>query len=609
MELLVCAGDRLPRVVYRPFLFPDKTFFMSNPDWIVLAVTLLGMVAYGLYKGRTSRDLDGYFLSNRSAPWHMVLLGIMGTQASAVTFLSAPGQAYTEGMGFVQYYFGLPLAMVVLCITFVPVFHRLKVYTAYEFLEQRFDLRTRTLTSFLFLLQRGLSTGISISAPAIILSSLLGWNILWTNVFMGGLLIIYTVTGGAKAVAYTQQLQLIIIFSGMAIAGYMVVHRLPAGVGLSEVLHIGGKAGKLNIITTGFRGGAPAGKGTGGGGFDWNDRYNLFSGVIGGFFLALSYFGTDQSQVGRYLTARSMSESRLGLLLNGLVKVPMQFFILLLGVLVFAFYQFNREPMFFNQSQLDKLAHSKYKDSLVWVSRQYDAVEATKITIAPGAGARANDGVAMSPEVRLRAIETEKAGYKATIKRWLKDIGGDDNDTNYIFLRFVMDYLPKGLIGLLIAVIFLAAWGSIAAALNSLASCTIVDFHKRLSRQELSVEKEYRLSRWYTLLWGVFCVGVAQLAYNIGNSLIEAVNVLGSLFYGVILGIFLVAFYRKKVGGVSVFISAIVVEAGIVLLFVLNQKGVVHLSFLWLNAVGAIGVVLLSELMQWVRRPGATVPS
>lgn len=554
---------------------------MSRPDWIVLVLTLLGMVAYGLYKGRTSRDLDGYFLSNRSVPWHMVLLGIMGTQASAVTFLSAPGQAYTEGMGFVQYYFGLPLAMVVLCITFVPVFHRLKVYTAYEFLEQRFDLRTRTLTSFLFLLQRGLSTGISISAPAIILSSLLGWNILWTNIFMGGLLIIYTVTGGAKAVAYTQQLQLIIIFTGMAIAGYMVVHRLPAGVGLSEVLHIGGKAGKLNIITTGISRGK---------GFDWNDRYNLFSGLIGGFFLALSYFGTDQSQVGRYLTARSMSESRLGLLLNGLVKVPMQFLILLLGVLVFAFYQFNHEPVFFNQSQLDKLAHSKYKDSLVWVTRQYEAAETVKL---------------QHPGAQLQAVEAEKAGYKATIKRWLKDTGGDDNDTNYIFLRFVMDYLPRGLIGLLIAVIFLAAWGSIAAALNSLASCTIVDFHKRLSRRELSVETEYRLSRWYTLLWGVFCVGVAQLAYNIGNSLIEAVNVLGSLFYGVILGIFLVAFYRKKVGGVSVFISAIVVEAGVILLFVLNQKGIVHLSFLWLNAVGAIGVILLSEMLQGMRKAGA----
>lgn len=550
---------------------------MSRPDWIVLVLTLFAIIAYGLYKSRTSRDLDGYFLANRMVPWYMVLLGIMGTQASAVTFLSAPGQAYTDGMRFVQYYFGLPLAMVILCITFVPAFHRLKIYTAYEFLEQRFDLKTRTLTSFLFLLQRGLSTGISISAPSIILSSLLGWDIIWTNIFMGGLLIIYTVTGGAKAVAYTQQLQLIIIFGGMFVAGYMVVHRLPEGVGLSEALHIGGKAGKLNIITTGIDEK----------GFDWNDRYNLFSGIIGGFFLALSYFGTDQSQVGRYLTARSVSESRLGLLMNGLVKVPMQFLILLVGVLVFAFYQFNPEPVFFNQSQLDKLSGSKYKDSLVILEKAYGETEKTRLqTTSP-------------TRQQLQEIASAKAGYRSTIKRWLndKDVGGDDNDTNYIFLRFVTDYLPKGLIGLLIAVIFLAAWGSIAATLNSLSSCTIVDFHRRFS-PPLSHEKEFRLSRIYTFFWGVFCVAVAQLAYNLGNSLIEAVNVLGSLFYGVILGVFLVAFYRKKVGGTAVFISAVIIEVMVIVLNVLSRKGIISLSFLWFNLVGAAGVVILSELIQ-----------
>jgi SSS family solute:Na+ symporter len=550
---------------------------MSRPDWIVLIITLVGIIAYGLYKGRSSRNLDGYFLANRMVPWYMVLLGIMGTQASAVTFLSAPGQAYTDGMRFVQYYFGLPLAMVILCITFVPAFHRLKVYTAYEFLEQRFDLKTRTLTSFLFLLQRGLSTGISISAPSIILSSLLGWDIMWTNIFMGGLLIIYTVTGGAKAVAYTQQLQLIIIFAGMFIAGYMVIHHLPAGVGLSEALHIGGKAGKLNIITTGIDEK----------GFNWNDRYNIFSGVIGGFFLALSYFGTDQSQVGRYLTARSVTESRLGLLLNGLVKVPMQFLILLLGVMVFAFYQFNKEPVFFNQSQLDLLAKTKYKDSLVILEKAYGETESTRLSTT-------------SPtKQQVQEITAAKSGYRRTVKRWLndKEVGGDDNDTNYIFLRFVMDYLPKGLIGLLIAVIFLAAWGSIAATLNSLSSCTIVDFHKRFSKP-LTEEKEFRLSRIYTFFWGVFCVAVAQLAYNLGNSLIEAVNVLGSLFYGVILGIFLVAFYRKKVGATAVFISAIIIETGVIVLNILNRKGIVSLSFLWFNVVGAVGVVLLSEVIQ-----------
>jgi solute:Na+ symporter, SSS family len=562
---------------------------MSRLDWVVLTITLLGIIAYGLYKSRTTKDLDGYFLCNRAVPWYIVLLSIMGTQASAVTFISAPGQAYTDGMRFVQYYFGLPLAMVLLCITFVPVFRKLKIFTAYEFLEKRFDLKTRSLTSFLFLLQRGISTGISISAPSIILSSLLGWDIFWTNIFMGGLLIIYTVTGGAKAVAYTQQLQLIIIFAGMLMAGYMVVHLLPANVGFSDALHIGGKAGKLNIITTG----------TGRNGFNWNDRYNLWSGIIGGFFLQLSYFGTDQSQVGRYLTARSVSESRLGLLMNGLIKIPMQFLILLIGVLVFSFYHYVQEPVFFNQSQLTLLSRSKYKDSLTILRARYEADQELKIkqmkASSPGAG-QPVDPVRLKPGWTLDSLEVQKQKDRATIKRWLndKDVRGDSNDTNYIFLRFVVDYLPKGLIGLLIAVIFLASWGSIAAALNSLASCTIVDIHKRFSARTIPDKKEYNLSKGYSLLWGIFCIGVAQLANHIGNSLIEAVNVLGSLFYGVILGIFLVAFYVKRVGGAAVFISALIIEGGIITIYILSQKGIVNLGFLWLNAIGALGVVLLS---------------
>src|SRR5687768_13731281 len=313
---------------------------MSQLDWIVLVITLLVIIAYGLYKSRTTHNLRGYFLSNRSMPWGIILLSIMGTQASAITFLSAPGQAYTDGMRFVQYYFGLPLAMVVICITFVPIFNRLKVYTAYEFLESRFDAKTRTLTSFLFLLQRGLSTGISVYAPSLILSALFGWDIFWVNIIMGGVLIIYTVTGGAKAVAYTQQLQLIIIFAGMFLAGYLALSMLPDGMSLTDALRVSGRAERLNVITTGMEKG----------GFDWTDRYNIWSGLIGGFFLALSYFGTDQSQVGRYLTAKSNTESRLGLLMNGLVKVPMQFLILLVGALVFVFYQFNSAPLFFNQS-------------------------------------------------------------------------------------------------------------------------------------------------------------------------------------------------------------------------------------------------------------------
>ena len=563
---------------------------MSSPDWIVLAITLLGIIAYGLYKSRTTRDLDGYFLSNRTLPWYMVLLSIMGTQASAVTFLSAPGQAYTDGMRFIQLYFGLPLAMIVVSISFVPVYRKLKIYTAYEFLEKRFDVKTRTLTSFLFLLQRGVSTGLSISAPSIILSSLLNWNIFWTNIVVGGLLVIYTVSGGAKAVAYTQQLQLVIIMSGMFIAGWMVVHLLPSHVGFFDALHESGKAGKLNVISTGYTKK----------GFDWKNTYNIWTGIIGGFFLQLSYFGTDQTQVGRYLTAKSTSESRLGLLMNGLVKIPMQFLILLVGALVFTFYRYHEEPIFFNQTQLEILSHSKYKDSLSIVRRQYDYSQQRKVSEMY----RQESGHIKenSPEwsessalVESSAKNTTEA--RKTIKRWIKDLNGNTNDTNYIFLRFVMDYLPKGLVGLLIAVIFCAAWGSNAAALNALASASIVDFHVRFASAPFTKETEYNLSKWYTLGWGIFCILVAQVAYNAGNSLIEAVNKLGSIFYGSILGIFLVDFYFKKIGGWPVFVSGSIIQIMIIVIHIMNEKEMIGLSYLWLTLIGAVGVVLLSLLL------------
>src|SRR5665213_131385 len=568
---------------------------MSSTDWIVLVLTLTGIIMYGLYKSRSEKNLESYFLQNRSSRWYMILLGIMGTQASAVTFLSAPGQAYTDGMRFVQYYFGLPLAMVVLCVTFVPVFHKLRLFTAYEFLEKRFDGKTRTFTSLLFLLQRGLSTGISISAPSIILSSLLGWNILWTNILMGGLLIIYTVTGGAKAVAYTQQIQFVIIFAGMLMAGYMVVHLLPDHVGLSDALHISGKAGKLNVITSG----------TGEKGFNWNDRYNMWSGMIVGFFLALSYFGTDQSQVGRYLTAKTVRDSRLGLLMNGLVKVPMQFGILLIGALVFSYYQFAKEPLFFNQTQIELLSKTKYADSLQIVLKEYNHLQQQKVAqMNPTGGIRENR---MQEGLVMQQAQKEQMRLRAIIKRWLddKEVNGNSNDTNYIFLRFVIDHLPRGLIGLLIAVIFLSAWGSVAASLNALSSATINDIHKRMIKKTLEPEKEYRYSQWYTLAWGVFCVVIAQLAYTLGNSLIEAVNVLGSLFYGVILGIFLVAFYIKKVSATPVFISALITEAFVISIHILNQKGIINISFLWLNAIGAIGMILLSVIFEKLK--GLTV--
>jgi Na+/proline symporter len=567
---------------------------MSSVDWIVLVSTLLLIVVYGLYKSRTSRDLEGYFLNNRNMPWWLILLSIMGTQASAITFLSAPGQAFTDGMRFVQYYFGLPLAMVVLCITFVPAFGKLKVFTPYEFLEKRFDVKTRTFTAALFLLSRGFSTGISVYAPSIILSSLFGWNIYITNILMGGILIIYTVSGGAKAVAYTQQLQLIIVITAMCIAGYYIVHLMPQNVHLTDALKISGASGKLNVITTGFSKS----------GFVWKDKYNIISGIVGGFFLALSYFGTDHSQVGRYLTAKNTTQSKLSLLMNGLVKVPMQFLILLLGALLFVFYQFQPAPVFFNKAAEEKVYAAPYNDSLKNISAAFDKVNAQQKTIAVDyTNALKQNGQSVPVLKKQIQVLNDSANhlrvqYKSVLAK--ADPSADTNDTNYIFLRFVIDNLPQGLIGLLIAIIFLASWSSIAAALNSLASCTMIDFYRRFKKDDGYAalhERQYKMSKWFTLLWGIFCIVIAEFANRMG-SLIEAVNILGSLFYGVILGIFLVAFYFKRISGNAVFWSAIISEIIVVLLFILDNNNIIGLGFLWLNVAGALAVVIFSYFIQ-----------
>jgi len=539
---------------------------MSQIDWIILFVTLSGIILYGVFQRRSKRSLEGYFLSDRDMPWYVILFSIMGTQASAITYLTGPGQAYTDGMRFVQYYFGLPLAMIVICIFFVPVFSRLQVITAYEFLEKRFDARTRSLTSLLFLISRGLSTGISIYAPSLVLSSLMGWNIYITNMVMGGVLIVYTMTGGARAVAHTQKLQMIIILATLVLVGFLSVKLLPVGKGFVHALRDAGEAGKLNIISTGMKDGA----------FDWQDKYNIWSGLIGGFFLALSYFGTDHSQVGRYLTAKSTRESKLGLLMNGLVKVPMQFGILLLGILIFAYYSNQKAPVFFDQTKVDKGLQTPKRDSLLAIEQSY------QMALQAGSYGEAS---------------TYRLQYKEILGRAIP--GDDVNDTNYIFLRFVKDHLPVGLIGILFAIIFLSAWGSIAAALNSLAACTVVDFHQRYFTGDKPVDA-YRISQWYTLGWGIFCILVSMFAYNIGNSLIEAVNILGSLFYGVILGIFLVAFWIRYVKGEAVFIAAVVSE--FIVIYIYNQNLV---SFLWLNAIGAILVLLLATLIEMLSRLSA----
>lgn len=556
---------------------------MSFIDWLVLLFTMLLVVLYGVYKGRATKDIDGYFRSGRQLPWYMVMLSVIGTQASAVTFLSGPGQAYTDGMRFVQYYFGLPLATIVLCITFVPIFHKLNIYTAYEYLEKRFDKKTRTFTSFLFLLSRALSTGISVYAPAIILSSVLDWNIYLTNVIMGGIVIVYSVSGGARAVAYTQQLQLAIIFAGLFLAAYLLIQMMPEGMGLTEALTVGSEFGKMNVITTGMTEN----------GFNWNDRFNIISGIIGGFFLSLSYFGTDQSQVGRYLTASSIKQSRIGLIMNGIVKIPMQFFILLVGVLVFVYYAYNTSPLYFNDLAITKLKKTAYKEQIIQLEQAHQSISDQKKLIVQSGKAHHDEHV-----VALKKLQVEDELLRTKLKSLIKESGilVETNDTNYVFIRFVMDHMPHGLIGLLIAVIFLAAWGSIAASLNALSSSTLIDFHKQFIKADTTDEEEFRLSRMYTLFWGVFCIVFAQFATNLG-SLIEAVNILGSWFYGVMLGIFLVAFYLKKVGGNAVFYAAILGE-----LCVLGMYAFTDIGWLWLNVIGAMAVIIFSLLLQFVLR-------
>ncbi|HEY1005757.1 MAG TPA: sodium:solute symporter, partial [Sphingobacteriaceae bacterium] len=480
---------------------------MSVTDWIILAVTLLGIVVFGIWKSRGNRNIDGYFLGNQSLPWYHVCLSVMATQASAITFLSAPGLAYSSGMSFVQFYFGLPLAMIILCITFVPIFHRLKVYTAYEFLEKRFDLKTRALTAFLFLIQRGVSTGITIYAPSIILSTILNIDTTYTTIFIGSLVIIYTVYGGTRAVSYTQMLQMSIIFSGLFLAGVMVVRLLPENVGLADALHIAGKMGRTNAIDFTF---------------DWNNQYTVWSGLIGGFFLQLSYFGTDQSQVGRYLTGASVNESRLGLLMNGLVKIPMQFLILLIGVLVFAFYQFQQPPIFFNSYELNKLENSRYNPELDRIKSEYSVAFSEKKALVDQLteSLEESDEAAVFRQRRAlkEADEKMKSVRSSAIELMKKnDPGADTNDNNYIFLSFVTRYLPQGLIGLLIAIVFLASMGSTASALNSLTSTTVVDIYKRLIHKKGSEASYLLVSRITTICWGVFCVIMALYASRLGN--------------------------------------------------------------------------------------------
>ncbi len=562
-------------------------------DWIVLIAFLAFITLYGLWRGRRARTAEGYLLAGRSLRWHTVLFSIMATQASAITFLSTPGQAYTDGMRFIQFYFGLPLAMVVLSITVVPLFHRLKVFTAYEYLEQRFDGRVRTLTAGLFLIQRGLAAGLTIYAPALIFATILGWDIFWMNLVFGGMVVLYTASGGTRAVSHTQTVQVLIIFCGMAVACAMLLHLLPAQVSLLDASRLAGKLGKLESIDPSF---------------DLRSRYTLWSGLIGGFFLQLSYFGTDQSQVQRYLTGKSVAHSRMGLLFNGLLKIPMQISILFLGVLVFVFYQFTAPPLFFNAGPVAAIRHAPQAAAYAELEQKYEALHGEKQAAIGGLLAAMRSGDSAGEAHNAVGLKQINSGMQAVRESAIDLLaahhpGMDRKDTNYVFLTFLVHYLPVGLLGLVIAAIVAAAMGSTAAELNALASTTTVDFYRRLRRPDEPAladgqdeRRTVRFSRAATLGWGVFAVLFADYASRLG-SLIEAVNILGSLFYGTILGIFLTAFYLPRVNGRAVFRAALAAEAVVVACFLWSG-----ISFLWYNLIGCLVVMGLSWLETILRR-------
>ncbi|WP_460218536.1 sodium:solute symporter family protein [Psychroserpens sp. MEBiC05023] len=556
---------------------------MQTLDWIVLISTLLIIVAYGTYQSRGSKNVQDYLKGGNSSKWWTIGLSVMATQASAITFLSTPGQAFNDGMGFVQFYFGLPIAMVVICMVFIPLYHRLKVYTAYEFLEDRFDLKTRTLTAILFLIQRGLAAGITIFAPAIILSAVLGWNLLLLNIIIGILVIIYTVSGGTKAVNVTQKHQMIVIFTGMLIAFFLIIDKLPEGITFSKALDIAGASGKMEVLDFSF---------------SLDNRYTFWSGMIGGTFLMLSYFGTDQSQVQRYLSGKSLKEMQIGMMFNGLLKVPMQFFILLVGVMVFVFYQFNQAPVNFNPTATEVVLNSQYADEYRTIQeKQNDVFSMKKAAIAE----YSNTNGKVDPEViakynaqsdllraEARAL-IDKAGDSQNVKV-------ESNDKDYVFLNFILNNLPRGLIGLLLAVILSAAMSSTASELNALASTTTMDLYKR-NTPEKSETEMVSASRWFTLAWGIIAIGVACVA-NLAENLIQLVNIIGSIFYGNVLGIFLLAFFFKFIKANAVFTAALITQVIVIGLFLLNEYDYINLPFLWLNFVGCFIVIVIAYLIQ-----------
>jgi SSS family solute:Na+ symporter len=561
---------------------------MSTLDWAVLFFTLVSIAAYGMYKTRGKQSLETYLKGNKDN-WWTIGLSIMATQASAITFLSTPGQAYEDGMRFIQFYFGLPLAMIIISVAFVPIYYKLKVYTAYEYLENRFDLKTRTLTALLFIVQRGLAAGITIYAPAIILSTLLGWNLTLTNIFIGVLVIAYTVSGGTEAVSITQKQQMAVIMGGMVLAGIMVIQLLP--ISMKEALQVAGKMDKLNVIN--FE-------------FDLADRYSFWSGMTAAVFLFLSYFGTDQSQVQRYLSGQTLTQSRMGLLMNGFLKIPMQFLILFIGVLVFVFYQFIPPPVHFNQVQTEALRQSEYGSDFSRLEQSYQANFDSSKQVYTELLSSMDQGKEASTEEltsTLKGLKAEQQEIREEVKSLLltHDPETETRDTDYVFMRFVMDYLPTGVVGLLFAAIFAAAMSSSSSELNALGSTTTVDLYKRSIRKEASDNHYVMSSKLFTAFWGFGAILFATYA-SLFENLIQAVNLLGSLFYGTILGIFVVGFFIKWIKGKAVFIAAIGSQALILVVHFFNGKGLYgmfwDIGFLWYNAIGCLAVVIFGLVLQ-----------
>ena len=561
---------------------------MSTLDWAVLFFTLVSIAAYGMYKTRGKQSLETYLKGNKDN-WWTIGLSIMATQASAITFLSTPGQAYEDGMRFIQFYFGLPLAMIIISVAFVPIYYKLKVYTAYEYLENRFDLKTRTLTALLFIVQRGLAAGITIYAPAIILSTLLGWNLTLTNIFIGVLVIAYTVSGGTEAVSITQKQQMAVMMGGMVLAGIMVIQLLP--ISMKEALQVAGKMDKLNVVN--FE-------------FDLADRYSFWSGMTAAVFLFLSYFGTDQSQVQRYLSGQTLTQSRMGLLMNGFLKIPMQFLILFIGVLVFVFYQFIPPPVHFNQVQTEALRQSEYGADFSRLEQSYQANFDSSKQVYTELLSSMDQGKEASTEEltsTLKGLKAEQQEIREEVKTLLltHDPETETRDTDYVFMRFVMDYLPTGVVGLLFAAIFAAAMSSSSSELNALGSTTTVDLYKRSIRKEASDSHYVMSSKLFTAFWGFGAILFATYA-SLFENLIQAVNLLGSLFYGTILGIFVVGFFIKWIKGKAVFIAAIGSQALILVVHFFNGKGLMgfewNIGFLWYNAIGCLAVVLFGLILQ-----------